>query len=96
VLCGVGGRTVAEAQANISYEEYLDWCKFRAKYGSLHFGMRVDRAAARGIAYYLSANSKKSFQMADFSPYDKALVDEKEGSIDEAFDLFRSVAKHGQ
>lgn len=90
VLCGVGGKTVAEAKASMTWSEYLAWCQFRAKYGPLHVGMRVDRAVARAIANYFSANSKRRYSVLDFSPFDKAIEDSKpvEQKIDEALSHF--------
>lgn len=40
VMNGIGGRTIAEAQQNMTYPEFMVWMKFRAKRGSLHQGMR--------------------------------------------------------
>lgn len=77
----------------MAYSEFVSWCKYRSKYGSLHGGMRIDRAVARAIAYYFSANSKKSFDPADFSPFDQ--VDKEDKSIDEVFGLL-AQASHGK
>lgn len=88
--CGIGGRTIAEAQQNLSWGEYLSWCAYRAKYGSLHIGMRVDRAVARALANYMSGNSRQQFSVVDFSPFDKAIEDSKplDQKIDEALAHF--------
>ena len=71
MLCGVGGRTVAEAQRRLSYAEFVDWCRYRDQFGSMHMGMRIDRAVARHIAAYLNTLSKRTFRAEDFSPYDQ-------------------------
>lgn len=33
-MCGIGGRTIAEAKSRLSYREFLSWCKFRDKRGA--------------------------------------------------------------
>lgn len=67
---GIGGRTIAEAQENISYPEFMLWCKFRGKRGSLNQGMRVEAAIARLAAFYgNSKTGKQAFDLYDFSPH---------------------------
>lgn len=83
----------------MSYDEYLNWCRFRSKWGPLHVGMRVDRGIGRAIAYYLTANSKKSFAPGDFSPYDQLAVEraeaDQEGTVENVFELLKGVANAG-
>jgi len=55
----------------MTYSEFLAWCEYRAKYGTLHTGMRVDRAVARAITAYFNSISSKKFKPEDFSPYDQ-------------------------
>lgn len=71
-MSGIGGNTIAEAQRNLSYPEFLQWAAYRQKRGSLNIGMRVERGAALLAALY--ANSKRSkeaetLHLHDFSPY---------------------------
>ncbi len=81
VLCGVGGRTIAEAQHRLSYPEFLSWQKYRAKRGSLHLGMRVEHNAAMLAAMYANANSKAHrFTKYDFMPHEP----EPDASLEEA------------
>jgi hypothetical protein len=54
-------------------------------------GMRIDRAVARALANYFSANSKKSYSVQDFSPFDAE--QDKEGSIGDVFNLLTGLAK---
>lgn len=71
-MCGVGGRTIAEAQERISYPEFLQWAKYRAKRGSLNAGMRIERGAALLSTLYANAHRKEhapAFQLHDFAPY---------------------------
>lgn len=74
VSCGIGGKTVEEAKRNMSYSEFLDWCKYREHWGSLNIGMRIDRAVARFIYYRFG---KSSLAIKNFSPYDKLADDRK-------------------
>jgi hypothetical protein len=67
---GIGGRTIAEAQATLSYPEFMTWCKFRGKRGSLNQGMRVEAAVARLAAFYGNMRAgKKAFSIEDFAPH---------------------------
>jgi len=97
VLNGIGGRTIAEAQENMSYTEFLAWCRYRNKYGSLHLGMRVDRAFARVAAFFGNVfSSKKDLKPEDFSPMDKTIMEAKaveDGSVDQVFSLLKNVAR---
>lgn len=72
MLCGIGGRTVAEAQQRLSYPEFLSWQKYRAKRGSLHLGMRIERGSALLATLYANVNSKHGgFRLYDFMPHEE-------------------------
>ena len=82
VLNGIGGTTIAEAQENISWEEFQQWAAYRAKRGSLNTGYRVEVAVARLCALFI--NSKKGpdtppFHIEDFAPH----MDERIISLEE-------------
>lgn len=69
---GIGGRTIAEAQENMLWSEWIVWLKFRNKRGSLHMGMRIEEQLAKFQAMW--ANSKTSKDAAplykeDFAPH---------------------------
>jgi hypothetical protein len=71
-MCGIGGRTIAEAQQRISYPEFVRWARYRAKRGSLHLGLRVERGTAMLAALYANAHRKEhtpAYQLHDFAPY---------------------------
>jgi hypothetical protein len=97
VYCGIGGRTVEEAKSNMSYSEFLDWCKYREYWGPMHFGMRVDKAVARFIYYWIGSKTKeRSFSIDSFSPYDKMAKDRKIlESPDEFFKKLSEIVKAG-
>ena len=89
----MGGKTVSEAKANMSYREYLDWIRYRNKWGSLHLGMRVDRAIARPASVFARMYSKSGqVSFYDFSPHDKP----KPASPQELFSYLKGVAKNGK
>lgn len=69
VLNGIGGRTVAEAQANMSYVEFIRWCLYRRKTGSLNIGMRVEHGAALQASLFANAYGKKAYKLYDFAPH---------------------------
>lgn len=74
---GIGGRTIAEAQENMSYPEFMVWCKFRRKRGSLNTGIRVETALAQLQAFYANCRSGKDAQRLhteDFAPHMDAHV----------------------
>lgn len=71
-MCGVGGRTIAEAQQRISYSEFCRWAAYRRKRGSLNHGMRVERGAALLATLYVNSKRGKdtaAYELHDFAPY---------------------------
>tara|TARA_Y100000815_G_scaffold274502_1_gene308823 strand:- start:12736 stop:13008 length:273 start_codon:yes stop_codon:yes gene_type:complete len=70
VMNGIGGRTIAEAQANLSHSEFLTWMKYRQKRGSLNLGMRIERGSALLATLYANSKSKNGgYQLHDFAPH---------------------------
>lgn len=81
---GIGGRTIAEAQENMSYPEFLVWVKFRAKRGSLHLGMRVEMALAQFQAFYVNTKTGKDvprLYQQDFAPHMDPRVESLENAV---------------
>ncbi len=70
-MCGIGGRTIAEAKLNISYPEFLQWIQYRNLRGSFHVGMRIEQSIAMIASMYANAHSKKgtTFSQKDFMPH---------------------------
>jgi hypothetical protein len=92
VACGIGGRTVAEAKLRMTYDEFLRWCEFRNTQGSLHVGMRIDRAVSRALANYFSAMTRgKRFKPTDFSPYDQQSSKVDIDDPDAVFNVLKGV-----
>ena len=82
-MCGIGGRTIAEAQQRISYPEFVRWAQYRAKRGSLNQGMRIERGAALLATLYANAHRGKDsapYDLHDFAPHH----DQPELTLEEA------------
>jgi len=83
------------------YVEFLSWCKYRNRYGSLHPGLRQDRTVAEFMRHYFNMKAgKKQFKFPDFSPYDEQVKTEETGtedlgSVEEVFELLSGLAKGG-
>lgn len=91
MLAGIGGRTIAEAKARLSYPEYLAWCKYRELHGALHLAPRLDRAAALISHTVCSTVPRKSGtqgpKFEDFMP--KYGQTEEPITLEEAMQLWR-------
>lgn len=71
VLNGIGGTTIAEAKERISYPEWLQWCAYRAKRGSLNVGQRVEYSVAMMAMLYANAHKGRDvqpFKLHEFAP----------------------------
>tara|TARA_R100000781_G_scaffold110309_2_gene75674 strand:+ start:1103 stop:1366 length:264 start_codon:yes stop_codon:yes gene_type:complete len=87
-MCGIGGRTIAEAQQNLSYVEFLDWVEYRRKRGSLHPGMRTERAGALVATVLANIHRKKDSPSAsfyDFAPHHE----EPQLSLEQAMETWK-------
>ncbi|EON4588600.1 phage tail protein [Escherichia coli] len=83
MLNGIGGRTIAEAQARLSFPEYRLWLQYRQKYGSLNPMLRAEWCT--GLLASVTANMWRSsqtppFLLTDFTPH----IDEPPVSLEEA------------
>lgn len=68
MLSGVGGCTIAEAKANISYAEVLAWAAYRDKYGSLNLGRRLEFSSAI-VALQVNRMNGGKAELVDFMPH---------------------------
>ncbi len=68
VLNGVGGSTIAEAKATLSYAEVLAWVAYRDKHGSLNLMRRTELAAAL-IALQVNRSGGGKAELYDFMPH---------------------------
>jgi len=68
----VGGRTIEEAQKNISYEEFVRWVKYRNRRGPLNVGLRVEHDLAmimQMLANRYRKEGSQPFTKYDFAPH---------------------------
>jgi hypothetical protein len=55
----------------MSLAEFRQWIKYRAKRGSLNWGMRIERGTALLATLYANAHSKNGgYKIYDFMPHD--------------------------
>lgn len=67
MLNGIGGKTIAEAKENLTYEEFLSWCKYREIFGCLNPVVTLDRRVGE-LAYITQAVYGGKAQYSDFVP----------------------------
>lgn len=80
-MCGIGGRTIAEAQSNLSYDEFVSWVMYRRKRGSLNLGLRIEEGSALLAMLYANSKSKDGgYKIHDFAPH----MDKPEITLQEA------------
>ncbi len=87
---GIGGRTVAEAKANMSHEEATMWTAYITKRGSLNVGRRLEWAGAL-LAVKLDAASRVRSKMSDYMQYE--FPPSEDNSIEAAFGLITAMAR---
>nr|WP_103446291.1 hypothetical protein [Pseudomonas putida] len=68
VLNGVGGNTIAEAKATLSYAEVLAWVAYRDKHGSLNVARRAELTGAL-IALQINRGAGGKSELYDFMPH---------------------------
>jgi hypothetical protein len=88
-LCGVGGKTIEEAQRNISHEEFVRWVKYRNKRGSFNTALRMEHDVAMFASMFANRYREKSatpYGIYDFAPH----LDAPEITLD---DWRKSVGK---
>ncbi|WP_175649483.1 phage tail assembly protein T [Pseudomonas sp. Marseille-P9899] len=68
MLSGIGGTTIAEAKATLSYAEVLAWVAYRDKHGSLNLVRRVELAAGL-IALQVNRSGGGKADLYDFLPH---------------------------
>ncbi|MFW1755999.1 MULTISPECIES: hypothetical protein [Acinetobacter] len=85
VINGIGGRTIAEAKANISNPELMLWRSYRKKYGSLFFGRRIEQAFGNWIAHYTRFKVKEgtSINAFDFMPHEESKMQKDEVTLED-------------
>lgn len=65
---GIGGRTIAEAQQNMTLVEARQWAQYMRRHGGLNIAERVEQAAALICATGAQLMGKKKVKVNDFLP----------------------------
>ncbi|MFV3286949.1 hypothetical protein ACNFCI_23310 [Pseudomonas sp. NY15356] len=68
MLNGIGGNTIAEAKATLSYAEVLAWVAYRDKHGSLNLARRQELSAAI-VAMQVNRSGGGKAELHDFMPH---------------------------
>lgn len=66
----MAGSTIEQAQAVMSYREFLGWVAYRNKRGPLHSSRRLDIAIGRLMALMATQGGAKDVNPYDFMPYE--------------------------
>lgn len=90
MLCGIGGKTIAEAKRNLSYSEVMDWLAYRSKRGTLNIGRRVEVAAAL-ISMTINRVHGGKAKLNDFTPHETGEDESIDGTINDVMKIFKAV-----
>lgn len=82
MLNGIGGSTIVEAKANISYAEVLAWVAYRDKHGSLN-PLRRQELSAAIIALQINRSVGGKAELTDFMPHAERSGDSLEQAMSE-------------
>lgn len=88
MLAGVGGKTIEEAKANLSYQEAQQWFAYAKRRGGL---LHVERLLAT-IATQINRLSGGDAEIGTFLPELKHDVNEREASMGDVMNIFAGVA----
>lgn len=92
MLAGVGGNTIAQAKANLTYDEALKWFDYLRQKGTVNLGTRLEWGFALIATVINNAHGGKA-KMRDFMPFTRQ--EDEEASIDAAFLMLKAAAKKG-
>lgn len=68
MLNGIGGNSIAEAKAALSYAEVLAWVAYRDKHGSLNLARRIELATGL-VALQVNRGAGGKADLYDFLPH---------------------------
>lgn len=95
-MSGVGGWTIEEAKARMTFAEAQQWLSFIQRRGPMDMGARMETGFALLATMINHANGGKA-KMRDFMPYAPTLnepaADAPEATPEDVFALFQSLAK---
>lgn len=99
-MAGVGGKTVAEARANLSYKEARQWLAYIQEHGSIAPQRIYDRlldkleyTSAKICWAVWKAQGAKRVEIEWFIPKKPEPENQEPGDIQSVFKLLKSVAK---
>lgn len=90
VLHGVGGSTVEEARATLTHDEFVGWCSYMRKRGTVDLGARMDAGFAM-LAHVICAVNGRKTKVSDFMP--KRQEEQQEVSIESVFGMLKAKSK---
>lgn len=89
VLHGVGGSTVEEARATMTHDEFVGWCSYMRKRGTVDLAARMDAGFAM-LAHVMCAVNGRKTKVSDFMPKRQ---DEQPASIESVFGMLKAKSK---
>ena len=93
MLCGIGGKTIAEAKRNLSYQEALNWFRFAEQRGGISHTDRLLATIATQIKNLAGAGGEA--EIGDFLPMYKTTspqAEEQPASVGEIMNILSMVA----
>ena len=96
MLSGIGGKTIAEAKANMTQAEAIQWSAYRRRRGSLHTGRRLEVGFGQVLEAIYRAMGSKDISAKDFMPHEFPREPEPEhyASLDQVLNLLQSTTRH--
>ena len=92
MLNGIGGRTIAEAKANLTYNEALSWMAYLEQSGTANLGLRMERGFALLATILNNVHGGKA-NFDDFLPKRGEPEEGVEASAQDLFALLQSVKR---
>lgn len=87
---GIGGSSVEEARETLTHEEFVGWCSYMRKHGTIDLAARMDAGFAM-LAHVICAVNGRKTKVSDFMP--KRQDEQQEVSIESVFGMLKSKAK---
>lgn len=92
MLNGIGGRSIAEAKANLTYPEAISWMSYVRQTGSLNLGKRIEQGFAL-LATVLNRVNGGSAELSDFLPSRDLNSEPAVATADDIMRLLQSVKR---
>lgn len=92
MLNGIGGRSIAEAKARLTYPEAISWMAYVRQTGSLNLGKRIEQGFAL-LATVLNRVNGGQAEFSDFLPDREPRPEPAEATADDIMRLLQSVKR---